>query len=70
MKGGCGCLVLFAGLAFLALLFGGQVHADLGGLVMLFVVGGAIGLIGFAIYNKGRKDGNMSEHSRKDDHDI
>ncbi len=37
---------------------------------MLFVVGGAIGLIGFAIYNKGRKDGNMSEHSRKDDHDI
>ncbi len=68
MKGGWGCLVIFVGLAFLAVLFGGHAHADIGGLILLFVIGGIIGLIVFAIYNKGRKDASMSEHSKKDDH--
>ena len=62
--------MIFAGLAFLTLLFGGHAHADIGGLTMLFVIGGAIGLVVFAIYNKGRKDANLSEHSKKDDHDA
>ncbi len=55
-KGGCGCLALFAVLAVLALLVGGNVHADIAGLAMLFVIGGVIGLIVYAIYNKGRRD--------------
>ena len=70
VKGGCGCLVMFAGLAFLAVLFGGHAHADVGGLILLFVIGGFIGLIVFAIYNKGRKDASLSEHRKKDDQDA
>lgn len=31
-------------------------HLDLGGLFILFVIGGIIGLIAFSIYNKGRRD--------------
>lgn len=70
VKGGCGCLVIFAGLAFLSVLFGGHAHADIGGLILLFVIGGVIGLIVFAIYNKGRKDAGMNESSKEDDHDA
>ena len=69
VKGGCGCLVIFIGLAFLAVLFGGHAHADLGGLILLFVIGGVIGLVVFAIYNKGRKDANPSDQTKKDSHD-
>ena len=56
VKGGCGCLVFFVALALLAVLMGGHAHADLGGLIILFIIGGVIGLIAFAIYNKGRRD--------------
>ena len=54
VKGGFGCLTLFIVLGVLALLFGGNVHADLGGLILLFIIGGALGLLYRAIYNKGR----------------
>jgi len=60
LKGGIGCLFIFAGLAFLAFVFGGEAHADAGGLVLLFIFGGVLGLIIFLIfmrgYRRGRKD--------------
>jgi len=55
-KGGCGCLVAFAVLALLAVLIGGNAHIDIGGAILLFVIGGVIGLIVLAIYSKGRRD--------------
>jgi hypothetical protein len=57
MKGGLGCLVVFAVLAILAVLFGGSAHIDLGGFVILLVIGGLIGLLVNWIYQKGRRDG-------------
>lgn len=55
-KGGCGCLLAFAVVAFVTVILGGSAHIDIGGAVMLFVVGGVIGLVVLAIYNKGRRD--------------
>ena len=60
-KGGCGCLIAFAALGLLALLFGGNVNIDLGGVVFLFVIGGIAGLIVLAIYSKGKKDAGHDE---------
>ena len=57
IKGGCGCLLVFAVLGFLAVIVGGKVHADILGLLALFVIGGVIGLIVLAVYNHGRRDG-------------
>ena len=57
LKGGLGCLVIFAVMAVLAVLFGGRAHIDLGGFVILLVIGGVIGLIANWIYQKGRRDG-------------
>jgi hypothetical protein len=56
-KGGCGCLLLFAAVGLIVLLAGGRVRIDPIGALMLFVIGGIIGLIVLAIYNKGRRDG-------------
>jgi hypothetical protein len=64
VKGGCGCLMVFAVLAFIAVLLGGHAHADVGGVVFLFIIGGVIGLIVFSIYNKGRKDAVANEHPK------
>jgi hypothetical protein len=55
-KGGCGCLVAFVVLGLSCALIGGNVHIDLGGAVMLFVIGGIIGLIVLAVYKRGRDD--------------
>lgn len=60
-KGGCGCLVAFAVLALLAVMIGGTAHIDVGGAILLFVIGGVIGLIVLAIYNKGRRDADDGE---------
>lgn len=60
-KGGCGCLVAFAVLALLAALLGGNVHIDIGGAVLLFVIGGIMGLMVLAIYNKGKHDAGRHE---------
>jgi hypothetical protein len=55
-KGGCGCLLAFAALALIAVVLGGSAHIDIGGAILLFVIGGVIGLVVLAIYNKGRRD--------------
>jgi membrane protease YdiL (CAAX protease family) len=56
VKGGLGCLVAFIVLALLAVLLGGSAHMDLGGLILLLVIGGVIGLIVNWIYQKGKND--------------
>jgi hypothetical protein len=55
-KGGCGCMIAFAAVGFMALLFGGRVYIDLGGAIFLFVIGGIIGLVCLWIYNNGKRD--------------
>jgi hypothetical protein len=57
VKGGVGCLPLFVALALVALIFGGEAHADIGGIVVLFLIGGGVGLVDLYIYNRGRRDG-------------
>lgn len=57
VKGGLGCLVAFIALAVLALITGGSVHMDGGGLILLLVIGGVIGLIVNWIYQRGKRDG-------------
>jgi hypothetical protein len=55
-KGGCGCLAAFAVLALLAAALGGEAYIDLGGVVILLVVGAVVGLIVNWIYQKGKRD--------------
>jgi len=57
-KGGCGCLIAFVVIGLLVALVGGNVHIDIGGAILLFVIGGIIGLIVLAVYNKGKQDAN------------
>jgi len=54
VKGGCGCLVAFFVIGLFFVLIGGSMHIDIGGALMLFVIGGLIGLLGLAVYNKGK----------------
>lgn len=56
VKGGFGCLIAFISLGLLAVLLRGSFHIDIGGAVLLFVIGGTLGLIVLAIYNRGRRD--------------
>jgi hypothetical protein len=63
--GGCVCLMLFALASLIAVIVGGHAHANVGGLLFLFLVGGAIGLIVSAIYNKGRKDAIRNSDSKE-----
>ncbi len=58
VKGGVGCFIAFIVLAVIAVAFGGTAHIDLGGVVILFVIGGLIGLVVNAIYRKGKNDAN------------
>jgi len=55
-KGGCGCLIAFFVIGFLLVLIGGRMHINLGGAILLFVIGGIIGIIILAVYNKGKRD--------------
>jgi hypothetical protein len=43
-------------IALLAVLIGGSATIDLGGAIMLFVIGGVIGLVVLTIYNKGHRN--------------
>lgn len=61
VKGGAGCFVVFIVLGVIALIFGGTMHLDLFGAVMLFVIGGVIGLVVNWIYQKGRRDSGDDE---------
>jgi hypothetical protein len=63
--GGCGCLTLFALAALLAVLAGGRVHANLGGMLCLLVIGGIAGLIVLLIYNQGREDAILESQPKK-----
>lgn len=56
LKGGLGCFAAFAIFALLAVVTGGRAHFDLGGIVILFIIGGAIGWVVNWIYQKGRRD--------------
>jgi len=62
-KGGLGCLAAFAVAAVLAIVVGGSAHIDLGGALLLFAIGGVIGLVVLAIYNKGKRDAGGGGHS-------
>jgi hypothetical protein len=55
-KGGFGCLIAFGVLAVIALAIGGTAYIDPGGAVILFLIGGVIGLVVLAIYNKGKRN--------------
>ena len=59
-KGGCGCLLLFFALGFLAVIFGGRAHIDLGGIIILFVIGGIIALTWRAVFGKKENAREMS----------
>ena len=52
-KGGCGCIAAFLVIGLLCVLVGGHMRLDLGGAIMLFVIGGVIGLVVHAIYKRG-----------------
>ena len=60
-KGGCGCLLAFLLIGMLFVMVGGSMHIDAGGAILLFVIGGVIGLIVLAIYNKGRRDAKRDD---------
>jgi hypothetical protein len=57
VKGGLGCLLGFLAIGLLFVLLGGYMRIDLGGAILLFVIGGVIGLIVLAIYRKGYAEG-------------
>jgi hypothetical protein len=61
LRGGLWGLAVFGVLAVISVLAGGQTHADLGGLVLLFAIGGIIGIVVRAIYNKGRRDESATD---------
>ncbi len=61
VKGGFGCVLLFAVFALVMVLIGGDAWVDLGGLVVLFLIGGWVGVMALKIYNHGKKDGAGTE---------
>jgi hypothetical protein len=56
VRGGAGCLLAFLAFALIAVLTGGEAYLDAGGVVFLIIIGGVIGLIVNAIYQRGRRD--------------
>jgi len=67
VKGGCGCLVAFLAIGLLIVVIGGSMHIDIFGALLLFVIGGVIGLVILSIYNKGRAEGAESKQRERDD---
>ncbi|MHC4399480.1 MAG: hypothetical protein ACYTG0_07360 [Planctomycetota bacterium] len=64
VKGGLGCLGAFFVIGLVFVLVGGSMHIDIGGAVLLFVIGGVIGLIVLAIYSKGVREGRRTRLPR------
>lgn len=64
VKGGVGCLGTFIALGLLVLTLGGTMQLDIGGAIMLFVIGGLIGLIVNAIYQRGKRDAARPEDNQ------
>jgi hypothetical protein len=56
IKGGFGCLLVFAILAGTAVALGGWARIDPCGAVCLFVFGGSVGAVINAVYQRGRRD--------------
>ncbi len=56
LRGGIWALVAFGALAGVTLAAGGEAHADVGGVLLYFGLGGIAGLVVRAIKNKGRRD--------------
>ena len=55
-KGGVGCIVAFFVIGAIVLLIGGTVYFDAPGLILLFIIGGLIGLVVSWVYQRGRRD--------------
>jgi hypothetical protein len=62
VKGGFGCLLGFVAIGLLFVLLGGTMRIDLGGAILLFVIGGVIGLVLLAVYNKGRREAEIAQN--------
>jgi hypothetical protein len=69
VKGGCGCLLAFLVLGMLAVMLGGHMHIDIGGAILLFVIGGVIGLVVLAIYGKGQRDAADRRYASREERD-
>ncbi len=67
VKGGCGCLIAFFLIGLCFVVVGGQMHIDIGGAIALFVIGGIVGLVVLAIYNKGARKGRGNPDHLDDD---
>ncbi|MDP0492662.1 MAG: hypothetical protein Q7Q71_16580 [Verrucomicrobiota bacterium JB023] len=63
LKGGLGCLGIFLLLGFVAVLAGGSMHLDAGGVILLLLIGGGLGLIGHWIYQKGVHDAEAEDET-------
>lgn len=61
LKGGCGCFVAFLVIGLFLVMIGGSMHIDIGGAIMLFVIGGIVGLVVLAIYKKGKNSNNAGK---------
>jgi hypothetical protein len=57
VKGGCGCLVGFVAIGLFTTVIGGSMRIDIGGAVLLFLVGGILGLVVLSIYREGVREG-------------
>jgi hypothetical protein len=55
VKGGMGCLGAFIVIGLLFVVLGGSMRIDVGGAILLFVIGGLLGLLVFWIYRKGQR---------------
>ena len=60
-KGGIGCIAAFFVIGLLCVVVGGSMTIDLGGVIMLFIIGGIVGLGILSIYNKGKKDAGIHD---------
>ena len=49
VKGGCGCILFFLAAGVVVAITGGHARVDAGGLILLFLVGGVIGLAVFGL---------------------
>lgn len=57
--GGLSTVVIFSVLVVISLAVGGVAHVEFGGLLLLFALGGVIGIIVRAIYNKGTRGASV-----------
>jgi hypothetical protein len=65
--GSLGCLGAFILFAAIAVVLGGSAYIDIGGFIILVVIGGLIGLLVNFIYNKGRQAGPPPDERSPDE---